>query len=81
MDMVHGERTTERRLKVGEAWRLHKGSNVAICSVKPHELGWTLVLSGGPMLFSIICRSINEAISTQEQWKTAMLERGWNPDG
>lgn len=72
MDMVQ-----DRRLNPGEAWRLHKGNHVAICSVKSHELGWKLVLRGGPMLFSKICRTINEALSTQEQWKTAMLERGW----
>ena len=80
MDMVHSEPTADRRLELGEAWRLHKGTQVAICSVRSHELGWKLILRGGPMLFSKVCRSINEALSTQEQWKAAMLERGWNVD-
>jgi hypothetical protein len=81
MDMAHGERTADTRLKLGEVWRLHKGTHVAICSVRSHDLGWKLVLRGGPMLFSKICRSINEALSTQEQWKTAMVERGWTAEG
>jgi hypothetical protein len=81
MDMVEGECTPGTRLSLGEAWRLHKGSNTAICSVGSHEQGWKLVLRGGPMLFSKVCRSVNEALSTQEQWRTAMLERGWNAEG
>ena len=81
MDTVQGERIRDSRLSLGEAWRLHKGTNVAVCSIGSHELGWKLVLRGGPMLFSKVCRSINEALSTQEQWKTAMVERGWNADG
>jgi hypothetical protein len=81
MDRVEAERIPATRLRVGEAWRLHKGSNVAVCIVRSHELGWKLVLRGGPMLFSKVCRSMNETLSTLEQWRTAMLERGWNIDG
>ena len=81
MDTVQGERSRDSRLSLGEAWRLYKGTNVAVCSIGSHELGWKLVLRGGPMLFSKVCRSINEALSTQEQWRTAMVERGWNADG
>jgi hypothetical protein len=37
-----------------------------------------LVLRGGPNAVSKVCRSVTEALSTLEQWRTAMLERGWN---
>ena len=81
MDSVQGGRIRDSRLSLGEAWRLHKGTSVAVCCIGSHELGWKLDLRGGPMLFSKVCRSIDEALSTQEQWKTAMVERGWNADG
>ena len=81
MDRVQGEHAADSPLSLGEAWRLRKGKNVVICSVGSHALGWKLDLRGGPLIFSRVCRSLNEALSTQQQWKMAMVERGWDTDG
>lgn len=43
-----------------------------------HPLGWELRLEvAGSLHRSQVCRSQDEALDTSEQWKTAMIEKGW----
>lgn len=37
--------------------------------------------AGTELLQSHVCRSQMEVIETQEQWKAAMLEKGWQDHG
>jgi hypothetical protein len=46
-----------------------------------HEFGWELRLMTTDLLRSQVCRSSEEILSTHEQWKAAMLEKGWRAAG
>jgi hypothetical protein len=66
------------RLGFSPVWTLHKGRKVARCVVWPHQFGWELRLTAAlELLQTHVCRSETELIETQEQWKAAMLEKGW----
>jgi hypothetical protein len=44
-----------------------------------HQLGWELrlVIDGGELQRSQVCRSNDEILDTQAQWKSAMVGKGW----
>ncbi len=68
---------------LGEAWRLHKvvcgHPRQAVCELWSRQLGWELqlVIDGGDLRRSQVVRSNDEILTVTEQWKTAMVERGW----
>jgi hypothetical protein len=64
-------------IELGDAWILRKGDKVARCLLVTHPLGWELRLMSTDLLRSQLCRSSEEILSTHEQWKTAMSEKGW----
>jgi hypothetical protein len=50
----------------------------AVCRLLSHQLGWELRLEvNGDLQRSEVCRSQDEVLATGEQWKTAMVEKGW----
>jgi hypothetical protein len=50
----------------------------AVCHLVTHPLGWELRLEvAGSLQRSQVCRSQDEALDTSEQWKAAMIEKGW----
>jgi hypothetical protein len=57
-----------------------KATKVARCILVTHPLGWELRLMTSDLLRSQVCRSSEEILSTHEEWKAAMLERGWRDD-
>ena len=69
---------------LGEGWRLHKQicgrARQAVCELWSHQLGWELrlVIDGGELTRSQVCRSNDEILDTQEQWKAAMVGKGWS---
>ena len=66
--------------KVG---RLHKQicgrSRQALCQLWSHQLGWELrlIIDGGEVTRSQVCRSNHEILDAQDQWKAAMVSKGW----
>jgi hypothetical protein len=64
-------------IELGNAWMLRKGEKVARCLLVTHPLGWELRLMTTDLLRSQACRSSEEILSTHEQWKAAMIEKGW----
>jgi hypothetical protein len=64
-------------IELGDACILRKGDKVARCLLVTHPLGWELRLMSTDLLRSQLCRSSEEILSTHEQWKTAMIEKGW----
>ena len=64
---------------LGEGWRLHKVigglRREAVCELWSHQLGWELrlVIDGGELTRSQVCRSNDEILDVQEQWKSAMV--------
>lgn len=68
--------------KVGDLFRLHKakaGEQLeAACRLFTHQLGWELQLElAGSLQRSQVCRTQDEVLDTSEQWKAAMVEKGW----
>ena len=49
-----------------------------VCRLMSHELGWELRLEiDGDLQRSAVCRSQDEILDTMEQWKAAMMAKGW----
>jgi hypothetical protein len=47
--------------------------------VETPPLGWELRLeAAGEMIQTQVCRSQEEWVRTFEQWKAAMIEKGWS---
>ena len=64
-------------IELGDAWTLRKGERVARCVLVTHPLGWELRLMTPDLLRSQVCRSSEEILGTQEEWRAAMLSKGW----
>jgi hypothetical protein len=71
-------------VSLGEGWRLHKQicgrSRQALCELWSHQLGWELrlVVDDGELTRSQVCHTEDEILDTQEQWKAAMVGKGWS---
>jgi hypothetical protein len=46
-------------------------------SSSSHQFGYELWLIVGELQRSLVCRSSDEVLDTQESWKAATLEEGW----
>ena len=68
----------------GNGWTLHKSvcgkAREAVCGLWSHQFGWELrlMIDGGIIQRSQVCRSNEEVLDTQEQWNAAMVGKGWN---
>jgi hypothetical protein len=68
--------------KVGDLFRLHRqsgGEKIEVtCGLQTHVFGWELRLEiAGSLHRSQVCRSQDEVLDTSEQWKAAIIEKGW----
>jgi len=63
----------------GDAWSLRKGGKVVRCSLVTHQFGWGAPADHHGPVRSQVCRSADEILSTHEEWKSAMVEKGWRP--
>src|SRR5688572_23464947 len=69
--------------RLSDAFRVtkQKGERIATaaCEVWSHTFGWELRLeiAGRGLQMSTIVRSAGEMLDTSEQWKIAMIEKGW----
>ena len=74
----------EPAARLDEGWRLRKAvcghPRQAVCELWSHPLGWELrlVVDGGDLRRSQVVRLNDEILAVTEQWKTAMVERGWS---
>ena len=64
-------------VELGDARALRKGDKVARCVLASHPLGWELRLMTSDLLRFQVCRTSDEVLTTHEQWKSAMLQKGW----
>lgn len=64
-------------VELGDAWTLYKGQRLARCALYSHPLGWELRLTVGELVRSQVCRSQDEILDRQDEWKATMMERGW----
>jgi hypothetical protein len=65
--------------RLSPAWTLTKGTKTAVCEVWSHVLGFELrALVGAEMVQSQVCRSQDEMIRVQEEWRAAFEAKGWS---
>jgi hypothetical protein len=69
--------------QLSPAWTLRKGRRTAACTVWSHQLGFELRLTvaGDELPRTQVCRSQEELIATQEQWRAALEDTGWGEPG
>jgi hypothetical protein len=68
--------------ELGDLFRLQKNRCTARAVLFTHQLGFEVRLLVGAQLEVVqtqVCRSQDEVLSTGEQWKAAMTEKGWQP--
>lgn len=68
--------------KQADFLRLRKEKNgrelVAVAELWTHRFGWELqLILDGEFQRSQVCRSQDEVLDTVDQWKAALLEKGW----
>ena len=56
---------------------VRKAERVARCILVSNPFGWQLRLMTPELLRSQVCRSSTEVLDTSEQWKAAMIAKGW----
>ena len=67
---------------LGELFILKKNRRRATCKLRSHQFGWELRLfigSQDDVVQTQVCRSQDEVLDTSDQWKAAMIEKGWHP--
>jgi hypothetical protein len=67
--------------ELGDLYRLQKNRRTARAVLFTHRLGFEVRLLVGSQLEAVqtqACRSQEEVLGTGEQWKAAMLEKGWS---
>lgn len=64
-------------VELGDAWIMRKGEKVVRCLLVTHPFGWELRLMTPHLLRSQVCRSSEEVLHTQEEWRAAMHTKGW----
>jgi hypothetical protein len=69
--------------RLPDAWRMTKVKGdrtmTAVCEVWAVELGWDLrlMIDGHGVQMSSLCRSGREMVDRSDEWKAAMIEKGW----
>ncbi len=82
MNTLQREHWPGEPARLGESWRLHKSgcapAKEAVCRLQSHVFGWELILEiNGSLYASQVCRNSEQVLTTSEQWKKAMIEKGW----
>ena len=67
-------------MPLGDLFYFHKNRREARAALLTHQLGWEVRLLVGSQLEVVqtqVCRDQEEVLRTGEQWKQAMIEKGW----
>lgn len=65
---------------LGNAWMLTKAGRTATCALHSHDFGWELRLTIGELVRTQVCRTSEEVLSVQEDWRRALEQRGYSGD-
>jgi hypothetical protein len=69
----------DQPIRIGDVFHLQKDQTRTVCELWKHPFGWELRLeAAGEMIQTQVCRSREEWVRTFEQWKAAMIEKGWS---
>ena len=82
MNTPQREHWSGQPAELGEAWRLRKlgcgPAKEAVCRLLSHQFGCELrPEASGELIASQVCRNNEQVLTTQEQWKKAVVEKGW----
>jgi hypothetical protein len=77
MSVLQREHWTGEPAFLGNAWTMKKRQHVAVCELFSHQLGWELRLTIGELLRSQVCRSSDEVLRVQEEWRRTLEDRGY----
>jgi hypothetical protein len=65
--------------RLSPAWALTKGGKTATCEVWSHVLGFELrAFVGAELVQSQVCRSQDELVRVQDEWRAAFEAKGWS---
>ena len=66
-------------VKLGELFLLKNNGREAMPKLRSHQFGWEVRLFIGrhEIMQTKVCRSQDEVLTTGEEWKAAMIEKGW----
>ena len=65
---------------MGNLFRLQRNRREARAALFTHHLEWEVRLLAGSQLEVVhtqVCRNQEQVLRTGEQWKQAMIEKGW----
>jgi hypothetical protein len=74
------QRATWQGTPIEEAtwWTLRKGQRRAVCRMFSHQFGHELRLDvAGELVASQVCRTDDEILTTQEQWRAGLEGKSW----
>lgn len=66
--------------ELGEWFVMRRGRREIRCKLFSHPSGWELRLVMGEradVMLTRVCRSRDDVVVTREQWKTALIDKGW----
>jgi hypothetical protein len=66
--------------ELGELFVMRRGRREIRCTLFSHESGWELRLVMGvraDVMLNKICASRDDVVKTGEQWKAALVDKGW----
>jgi hypothetical protein len=65
--------------QISPAWTLCKGQRSAVCTVWSHEFGFELrlVISRDALPRTEVCRTQEDLIAKQDEWRAALDATGW----
>ena len=65
--------------RVGQWWRLTKGSRAVVCDIYTHPLGGELRCDvDGEMFGTRASRSLDDLLRASDEWKAGFQEKGWS---
>lgn len=67
--------------ELGDLFILKKNGREATYKLRSHQFGWELLLFVGTQAEVVqtqVCRSQDDVLTTGEQWRAALQEKGWS---
>ena len=78
MEVLHHLDCHDSPVELGELFVVTMNRRKARCVLQTHQFGWEVRLFVGTqadVVRSQVCRTQDEALTTGEQWKAAMIEK------
>jgi len=80
IDAVPAEDWNGSSTELGELFVMRRGRREIRCKLFSHQSGWELRLVMGvraDVMLDKVCASQDDVLRAGEQWKTALIDKGW----